>query len=282
MDIKYLTKKLKLIVFDLDGTLLNDRGQVGSETKRLVELLQSEGLSFSFATGRLHSAVVDYAEQLNLNAPIISLDGCLIKNHSDKKIIFESAVPVKYVVKALSLAGELNLTVALCHDEAIYYTSKNSGIPESTDKLGANFEQVKSYDEYLNKTLEILISGRNYRIMKYFFNKMSFPYSFGLTKAFYKSYNYHNLYFIEIRKKGSSKGEGLKRLASYLKIKMNEAAVLGDWYNDISMFRLDSLKVAMANAVDQIRDSADIILNRTNNEDGTAEFLELVFKNRKS
>ena len=39
---------------------------------------------------------------------------------------------------------------------------------------------------------------------------------------------------------------------------------------------------AMANAVDQIRDSADIILNRTNNEDGTAEFLELVFKNRKS
>ncbi|MEJ2618425.1 MAG: HAD hydrolase family protein, partial [Ignavibacteriaceae bacterium] len=68
------------------------------------------------------------------------------------------------------------------------------------------------------------------------------------------------------------------RLIKYLKIKPNEAAVIGDWYNDISLFKTKAFKVALANAVPEIKRMADLITERNNNEDGTAEFLEKLLK----
>ena len=63
-----------------------------------------------------------------------------------------------------------------------------------------------------------------------------------------------------------------------MKISVKNSAVIGDWYNDRSLFRTNALKIAMANAVDEIKQMSDHITKRTNNEDGTAEFLEMVLK----
>jgi len=71
-------------------------------------------------------------------------------------------------------------------------------------------------------------------------------------------------------------------LAANLGIAENETAVIGDWYNDVSMFELDVLKVAVSNAVKVIRDAADIITDKTNNEDAVAEFLQLVQNSRET
>ena len=63
---------------------------------------------------------------------------------------------------------------------------------------------------------------------------------------------------------------------------ISKTAVLGDWYNDRSLFRTKALKIAVANAVDDIKNMADFITKRTNEEDGTAEFLEMILKAKKS
>ena len=73
----------------------------------------------------------------------------------------------------------------------------------------------------------------------------------------------------------------MKRLTKYLNISLKETAVLGDWYNDVSLFDTSALKIALANAVYEIKQLADFVTERTNNEDGAAEFLEMVFKNKK-
>ena len=80
---------------------------------------------------------------------------------------------------------------------------------------------------------------------------------------------------------GSSKGEGLKKLLKYLKLKEKETAVLGDWYNDKSLFETDALKIAVANAVPELKYMADFVTKRTNNEDGVAEFLKMLYKAKK-
>lgn len=56
---------------------------------------------------------------------------------------------------------------------------------------------------------------------------------------------------------------------------------MGDWYNDISMFETDALKVAVANAVPEIKRLADFITKNTNDNDAAADFLELVLKSKK-
>lgn len=274
-------RQIKLIIFDLDGTLLNDEGFVGEETVKLVKQLRQTGVQFSFATGRLQSAIVDYAAQLEIKNPLVSLDGALIQSFPEQQTIFESFVPKKYVEKVLDFADRMLLKVALCHDEAIYYDEYNSAIPYMLDKFGARFREVESYSQYTDRVLEIVVAGEQNDAIKYIKGKLSFPYGFGLNLSYYKSHSHRGIYYLEVRKKGTSKGDGFKRLARYLKINIADCAVIGDWYNDRSLFETGALKIAVANAVPEIKNMAQYITQRTNNEDAVSEFLEMVLRAKK-
>jgi Cof subfamily protein (haloacid dehalogenase superfamily) len=274
-------KKLKLIVFDLDGTLLDDKGEIGNETRKLVKSLKENGVQFTFATLREHSSILEYAQELEINLPLISLDGALIRSHPDKITIYESFVPKRYVEKSIYLAENFLLKICLCNADAIYFTKNNSSIPYLLNKYGAEFEEISSYDNFTSKTLEVIIVGEQSDAIKYVHSRLSFPNSFGLDSFYFKSHSREGIYNLEIRKAGSSKGKGLKRLVKYLDFRFDQTAVLGDWYNDISLFKTNALKIAVANAVLEIKSMADFITKRSNNEEGVAEFLEMVLRYKK-
>ncbi len=274
-------KKIELIVFDLDGTLLNKYGEIGEKSIEYVHELKKMGVRFSFATGRLHNAITEYAALLGLESPLISLDGAIIKSYPANQIIYESYIKTAYVKKAIEMAENALLKVALSYDEAIYYTEENSLVPQLMEKYEAKFEQIDSYKEYLSQALEIVICGDYKKSIKAIEEKMKFPSAFGLKTSFYKSNDQEGVYFLEIRNKKCSKGDGLLRLSKHLKINIKNTVVMGDWYNDRSMFRTKALKIAVANAVDEIKRMADFITKKNNSEDATAEFLEMVLEAKK-
>lgn len=275
-------RNLKIIIPDLDGSLLTNDSLIGEKTKRLIKELQSMGVLFSFASGRLHSALTNYAEELKIKVPLISLDGSLIKSYPDGDIVFESFVPERYVQKALCYADKFLLNVALCHADAVYYTEDNSVIPLVMDKFGAKFEEISSYKNLCGKTLEVAFAGDFKNNIKYVKKKMSFPHTFGLNAAYIKSMKNHGIYYLELRRKGTNKGKALLRLLKYLKIKPIEAAVIGDWYNDISFFQTSAIKVAVENAVPELKRMADFITKGDNDHEGVVEFLELVIRAKKT
>jgi len=275
-------KNIKLVLFDLDGTLLNDRGEIGQESISLVNQLQQLGVYFSFASGRLHSALTEYATELNIKVPIISLDGSYLKSYLEGKVLFQSVIPKKKVKQAIEFADQFLLKIALCHADAVYYTEHNSVIPNIIDKFGAKFAEVHSYEEYLDDTLEIVFASDMKGNLKFVQSRLKFPYSFGLVSNYYKSHLRESIYYLDIRKSGSTKATGLKNLLKYLGLHIHDAAVLGDWYNDATLFETEALKIAVANAVPEIKFKADYELKRTNNEDGTAEFLEMVLQAKKT
>jgi len=268
-------KKLELIVSDLDGTLLNSSNEIGQESRRLIKELIAKGMRFTFATGRLHSAVIDYANLLGLRTPLITLDGSLIKNISGE-IVYESYVSSKYVKKAIKLADFHLLNIGLCHADAIYFTEQNPLVPQLVDKFGASYVEVESFDDYLNNVLEIVFIGDYKDSVRAVEKKMTFPSAFGLNTSFYKSHRRGDTYFFEVRKHGSSKGKGLKRLLKKLKIDIENVAVLGDWHNDRTLFETNAVKVAVDNAVSEIKIRSDFITSKPNEEDGVAEFFEMV------
>jgi len=273
---KEILQNIKIVVSDLDGTILKDDGSIGSDTKKLIKQLHKYGVRFSFATGRLHSAVIDLAAELELQSPIISLDGCVIKSHPDGKIIFESFLKEKYVKKAIEYANDYLLNIALCHADAIYFTEYNSSIPYLINKYGARYKEVKSYNDYLKGTLEIVYAGDLKESIQFVKNKFMFPFAFGCATSFFRSQRNPGLFYLEIRKAGSTKGKALKRLLKHLNLKPHQAAVIGDWYNDISMFQPDIIKVAVANAIPELIRNADHVTEDTNNNEGAAEFLEML------
>jgi Cof subfamily protein (haloacid dehalogenase superfamily) len=273
-------KDIELVVLDIDGTLLTDDGRIGIHTREMISKLREKGVRFSFATGRLHSAITVFAEELGIDVPLISLDGCMLKSYPGNNVIFESYVKEKHVRRTLEYAEKYLINICLCHDDAIYYTDTNTVIPQITEKFGAKFQQVDSYDVYMTRTLEVLMAADNREAVKYVFDKMSFPYCAGLNRSFFRSHTYDNIYYLEIRRKGSSKGKGLQRLMKYLKIPPQHTAVIGDWYNDLSLFQKNTVNVAVANAVAELKRNADIVTEKSNNEDGVAEFLEMLLKSK--
>lgn len=271
-------RKLKLVVFDLDGTLLDDTGEIGTESIRLIKELQKKGVMFTFASGRLYSALTQYAEELGLKTPLISMDGAFIKGFPDGKVISETYIPAKKVEKAIEYAERYLVKFALCHPEAIYYTEHNAIVPDLIDKFGAKFQEIDTYNDLIDHTLEILFISDMRQNLKYIKKMLGFPHTFGLITSYSKSLSNEGIYYLEVKKRGSTKASGLLRLLKHLKIGIRESAVIGDWYNDISLFETHAVKVALDNAVGDLKDRADLITKRDNNADGVAEFLEAVLK----
>ena len=275
-------KKIKHIVTDIDGTLLNDYGELGLENKKLILELMKQDVLISLATGRLHSATNDLAKELSLNGYVISLDGALIKEFKNDKTIFESFLKARHVKKAISISNDLLLNIVLCHSNSIYYTEYNSLIPSLLSKYGALYQQVSSYEEYLSGTLEVVCASDMKGSIKKMEERFNFPFSVGCTTSYFRSKKNENIFYLEIRKAGSSKGKALERLFRHISIKPEQTAVIGDWYNDITMFQTKALKVAVANAIPELRNEADFVTRKDNNEDGVAEFLEMVLKSKRN
>lgn len=279
---KFDLKNLKHIVTDIDGTLLNDNGELGASSKKLLKELMKMNVIISLATGRLHSAAIELAEELSLNGFIISLDGALIKNHVSNKTIYESYLSVRQIKKAIALAEQNLVNIVLCHASAIYYTEDNSVIPSLLSKYGASYMQVESYKDYVSGTLEIVCSSDIKESIRQMEEKFNFPYSLGCNTSYFRSKKNENIFYLEIRKAGSSKGKAIARILKHLAIKPNQTAVIGDWFNDITMFDSGAVKVAVANAIPELINSADFVTSRSNREDGVAELFEIVLKSKRN
>jgi Cof subfamily protein (haloacid dehalogenase superfamily) len=280
-DLKRL-KKIELVIFDVDGTLVNDEGEIGERTKQVIMDLKKFGVFFSFASGRLHSALIPLAEKLKIYSPLISLDGSAIKSVSGKDFVYRSFLKQGHVEKAIEYSEKYQINIALCHTEAIYYTEQNSVIPKLIEKFGAVYKVVDSYEDLTTKTLEIVFTGNNRHSVEFIKDKLSFPFTFGTSLSFFRSQTHEGVYYLEVRRSGSSKGKAMQRLLKYLNINENNTAVLGDWYNDLSLFKSKGMKIALNNAIPELKKVADYVLNKSNNEEGVTEFLEALLKAKMS
>jgi Cof subfamily protein (haloacid dehalogenase superfamily) len=278
---KELLRRLRLVVLDLDGTLVDDEDNISEETVTLIKEIRKFGVEFTIATGRLLCAITHHAEKLDIKIPLISLDGTIVNRYPGEPSIFEAFMPVKHVKRALRLADKYLLNIALCHDSAIYYTEDNTVLPTVLNKSGAPFKEVSTYDDYLDETLEVVICGESRERVKHVNSKMIFPYTFGIQGSYYKSRQHGGIYYLELRKMGVNKAESMKKLQKHLGVKMRETAVVGDWYNDKALFETDALKIAVANAVPEIKKMADYVTTRTNNQNGVAEFLTMLYRAKK-
>lgn len=280
-DLKRL-KKIELVLFDIDGTLVNDAGEIGERTKQLIMDLKKLGVLFSFASGRLHSALIPLAEELKLFLPLISLDGSSIRSIASKEYVYRSFLKESQVKKAIEYSEKYLINIALCHAEAIYYTEQSSIIPKLMDKFGAVYKEVDSYDDFTSRTLEIVFAGDNRRTVEFIRDKLSFPFTLGTSISFFRSQTHEGIYYLEVRRSGSSKGKAMQRLIRHLNVKEERTAVIGDWHNDLSLFESGGLKVAMQNAIPEVKKNADYTLKKTNNEEGVADFLEELLKAKMS
>lgn len=243
----------KLIVSDLDGTLLNSAGKVSEATKELIRAYQRKGGVFTIATGRMEDAVTPYLDHLELEGPVILYNGSKIIDLNKNHVLYEAFLDYDTAKAALKLLRNYDWDVLLYQDRKIYIKGMTPGIEKHVQKEGVACHEVGDLFHFLKSApTKILIVGNNGKF-KLFADELQ-----QLLKS-KVNFTQSEETYLEILPQGVSKGAALKKLAEGLRISMDEVIAIGDHLNDVSMIRAAGLGIAMENAHPELKDNASYI-----------------------
>lgn len=267
-------KDIRLIVIDIDGTLVDTHGKIGDRTLILSKELKTRGILCTLSSARSYYYSSHIADQLNVDIPFVTLDGGLIKDRSGN-VVYKGAIKNKIVQKFVKLA-ELNYgKITVCDEHNLYITPRNSVITQYS-RLSAPVKEVESLNN-IDGILEILIYCEDKASIRSIKNNIGFSSSIRVSMNVTKSPS-SEYYLLTIKKEGSDKLRSVKRLVKYLKLKRKNVAVIGDWHNDMPLFDYGAYNIAVQNAIPELKRKADYITKSTNNEDAVGEVLQLFYE----
>lgn len=276
-------RRIKLIVTDLDGTLLNDDKHIPEENiKALREAIES-GVHVSVATGRnLHSAK-PYVEELGLDVPVIFQNGAFIYQPLQGKIMHQVPLKSQIAKKFVEYSRKEGLFYILYSsflDECDMYIDMDyqGAFEKYLEQNAWRLNRVKDVVEYLktsDEVAEIAIVGEEERILKAVKGAID---GFESEVSIVKNNVLGGESFYEVFGPNCSKEEALKFLLNYFGVKLEETMYLGDSFNDIGMLKIVGFPVVVENAHEEVKRYARYI-TKSNNEAGVAHAIrELLFK----
>ncbi|MGM0420203.1 MAG: Cof-type HAD-IIB family hydrolase [Bacillota bacterium] len=258
----------KLIGLDLDNTLLNRDKKIDSEVIDLVKEAKERGFKIILATGRMYETAVNFAKELDLEDPLLTYNGALVKDIYGKEY-YKDSLSLDLTREILAFAEEHGLHIQYYHEGNYYYRWENDYARNYADKINhPGIATTQKLSEYIKEpAVKLLIIEENKQRKEYY-------------QDYLKKYYGHRLnitssieYFIEITAANITKGYTLARLAGEMGIDREEVVVVGDNYNDLEMIEWAGLGIAMENAPEEVRARADRITSDNNNR-GVAKVLE--------
>ena len=247
---------IRLILTDLDHTLLRQDGSISEETLRVIGECRAKGILFAIATARYWIGAEQYIEQLKPDYEITT-DGTLV--HSGNRCIYSCAFSVSdtnRIVRGITEAvPEAEITVA--EGKTVYWNSRH--ISESAKLRKAVYREYDSPLEVrANKIVaELPEEGIARRIAE---------------QAQCKLQCYRGEKWYAFMPAGAGKTEAIRALEASSGISLADMAAFGDDLNDLEMLRICGKGVAVANAVPEVLREADAV-TLSNDEDGVAKWL---------
>lgn len=241
--------KIRLVALDMDGTLLNDRHEISPGNAAAIRRALDAGVIVCLATGRGIQNVLSYAELLGLSTPMITVNGGEIW-HRPHELYKRTAMDASDVLRLRRLALEHGVWYWAYTTDGVYNRERWLEPEEDAErKIWLKFGVHEENGRVLEKIRETVESWGKFEISN------SWPVN------------------IELNPAGVSKGVALRELCELLGIDPSETAAAGDSLNDLSMIRMAGLGAAMGGAQETVKEAADIVLPR-NNEDGVAHLIE--------
>lgn len=262
----------KMIMLDLDGTLLNRQGQLSEYTIESIKKMKDD-YTFVIATGRPYHACINFYHQLELDTPLISDNGGYITNPSDQSFpTLKTRIDLAASKKLFRFAKPY-IQSAFFNEENTVYTYKYlPRLHEIFHNNDNNFTKVEiPFDD-----LDIAPSGIIYLIdvnyMEKFENFLKTELKGKLSYRMWGNDYQHAVY--EIYVNDVSKYTAISYLLKTLNISNENTVAFGDGINDLEMITNVHLGVAMINGRDDIKAVSDDITKYSNHEDGVVKYLE--------
>jgi len=277
---------IKLIASDMDGTLLNNNHKISKENLEAIKKAQEMGVKFAISTGRMYEDVKPLLDECNLRCQCIVLNGGEYIDE-DGNVLEGIYIGKEEAREIINMIIKEKIVAEIYTDKGLYTVNdKEEALTEVAYRIIA-FDPETSYDEavkiarnhphFVNLNYIENIDGflnSDVKIGKFvaFYNdeettgkvkeKLESIEGLAISSTFTKN--------IEINNKEAQKGLILAKVAKKMKIKREEVMVLGDSFNDYSMFTEFTESFAMENAIPQIKEAAKYITD-TNDNAGVAK-----------
>ena len=256
----------KMIVVDLDGTLLNINGGCSRNTKRYLKRLKDMGYIIVIATGRVLGDAVKITDGADFANYIISNSGGLIYDMGLKKIIMKKGISKDIARYIYSLDNDDIEYITIC-DLFDYYRYK------SLDKMDLFFDKgINDMDKFITECEEIIhmiIKFKDDGLVNEYYTLLDN----GNVRVLVMQDSFVDNKWIEVFGYGTSKYDSIKIICDREGISNCDVISFGDGRNDIDMLKNSGIGVAMGKALLDVKKVSDYI-TRTHNDDGVIYFLK--------
>ncbi len=265
-----MTLPYKMIVLDLDDTLLNDEHTLSKRNKEALMAAQELGVKVVLASGRPTFGMVSIAKDLQLDqygSYILSFNGSKIINAKTNEEMFNSSISSEMAHRLYDLSRREGVAILSYKDESIIIEEPNEYADIEATITGLPMQIVDQFKATITEPVvkammlahpDVLVDVEQTLVKEV-----------GEEVSVFRS----KPFFLEFTALNVTKGTSLHQLTQKLGIKAEEVIAIGDSYNDITMIEFAGLGVAMGNAPDAIKDIANHVTD-TNNNDGVAQVVE--------
>lgn len=281
-------RNIRLIICDLDGTLLNSRKLISPENLAAVREAQSRGIFVTICSGRVHPMLEAYSRTLNIQGPLIAANGGVIFDTRNGKILYRNLADGEKIYHLLRFCLEHGMDHIVVTSRACWYSENSRRIRRfeqyndiaRADKLrpiplrrfgAAKDDAAKDdaaatdgddYREALKDDIyKVLISGLS--------SKEQIMIEAYIRSAGGLSNTSSEPDLLDVSAEGVNKGDGVRILAEHLGLVKEQICVFGDYWNDIPMLEAAGLPIAMDNGDSRVKASA-LAITGSNDEDGVA------------
>ena len=255
----------KMLIFDLDGTLLNDDKIITAYTLHALQKCRSQGCLLVIATARSEYNARQFISQVDPDF-VVSCDGALIverKRSGEHNLVFVdefTGEEVRTMIRtARELAGpDVEITVDTRDEHFWNYKAdprlmyKSWGDPIYTD-----------YQDFCEAALKVCVE----------LSVPEYAQAVAGSSSCCSVVRFSDGNWYKLTKAGATKGNAVKTLSRYTGIPCEDMIAFGDDYVDMEMLKLCGKGIAPANAVSEVRAVCDLVVE-SNQRDGIAQYLE--------
>ena len=259
---------IKLIIADMDGTLLDDEHKINSEFWDVFAKMKQQNILFSVASGRQYYNLLKNFESVKDDIIFIAENGSYVvfKGREIFSDVMSSGSVKQIIEKVKKYPG---LSPALCGKKTAYIEKSDTDFHEVVENYYDSIELVDNLMEVDDDILKISIcehAGVNESTAEYLRDE----------ERDYKVTVSTNIW-IDIANRTANKGEAVEIVQKKLGIKKEQTAVFGDYLNDIEMIQNAGFSYAMKNAHPEVKRLAAYSAG-SNNENGVVEKIKELIK----
>lgn len=263
-----------ILLSDMDGTLLTSKKTISGADRAAVEKFIAMGGKFTVATGRTVQSFEQYRSMIPLHMPVIMYNGGGIYDYSKEKLLYSSPLPEisrEMSMELMRLMPDIGGEVLT--DKGTYVFSNTEYQQLHTRLCGITPEYMSLPEIPEGGWLKVLfaLAPEDIPHLQLLTEQLGYTGEVDFVRS--------SDIFLEMLPKGVSKGSALTEYRKLEGMEDFTFVAVGDFDNDLEMIQAADIGACPANAEESVKNAADIVLTRTNDEGAVAELIQRITDN---